>query len=61
MLEAEEDIFTAPPKPEEAEEDIRLAEELTSCIKANVDERLALDAFCLTVSEKKPKPALRQG
>ena len=42
-------------KPEEAEEDIRLAEELTSCIKANVDERLALDAFCLTVSEKKPK------
>ena len=57
MLEAEEDIFTAPPKPEEAEEDIRLAEELTSCIKANVDERLALDAFCLTVSEKKPKPA----
>ena len=57
MLEAEEEIFTAPPKPEEAEEDIRLAEELTSCIKANVDERLALDAFCLTVSEKKPKPA----
>ena len=57
MLEAEEDIFNSPPKPEEAEEDIRLAEELTSCIKANVDERLALDAFCLTVSEKKPKPA----
>ncbi|MBR6058928.1 MAG: hypothetical protein K5787_14940 [Lentisphaeria bacterium] len=57
MLEAEESVFASPPKPEEAEEDIGYAEELVSCIKANVDERLALDVFCLSVSEKKPKRA----
>jgi DNA polymerase-3 subunit delta' len=38
-----------------AEKNIRLAEELIRCMHANVPEPLALDAFCLSVTEK-PRP-----
>lgn len=47
-----DDVFAKPPAPEEAQRDIELAEELAACIKGNVDERLALDSFCLNVSMK---------
>ncbi|MGI6353518.1 MAG: hypothetical protein ACOX6W_00245 [Lentisphaeria bacterium] len=52
MLDVQATIIAKPPTPQEADEDITQAEELVRCIKANVDERLAIDTFCLTVTEK---------
>lgn len=52
MLPFSQELLEHPPTPEEAEQDIRHAEELLQCLRGNVDERLALDAFCLNVSLK---------
>ena len=52
MLPFLAETLSAPPPAHEAERDITLAEELVQCIKANVDEHLALDSFCLSVTEK---------
>ena len=52
LLPFSDDVFANPPSQEEADHDIALAEELASCIRGNVDERLALDSFCLNVSVK---------
>ena len=52
LLPFSEELFTRPVPQEEADRDIVLAEELASCIRGNVDERLALDSFCLNVSAK---------
>ena len=52
MLPSSESLLANPPSPDEAEQDIRYAEKLIQCLRSNVDERLALDAFCLNVSLK---------
>ena len=39
--------------PEEASADIRSVEEFLKCLASNVDEKLALDAMCLTISRKR--------
>ena len=39
-------------RAEEADEDLRFVAELLRALRANLNEALALDAFCLSVSEK---------
>lgn len=46
----------APPEPDEADENLRLVNDLTRSLGAYVPEALALDAFCLAVTEKAPPP-----
>lgn len=41
-----------PPAPEEADENLRFVADLIRSLRANVNEPLALDAFCLSVTEK---------
>lgn len=45
-----------PPDPDQADENLRLVAELTRSLGAYVPETLALDAFCLTLTEKTPPP-----
>ncbi len=41
------------PVPEEAAQDIHTAEDFMQSIIGNVDEKLSLDSFCLTISRKR--------
>lgn len=43
-----------PPSPDEADEDLRFVERLLRALRANLNESLALDAFCLAVSARDP-------
>ncbi len=52
MLDAAGDLLANPPSPWEAEQDIREVEEFMRCVKGYVEERLALDAMCLSITEK---------
>ena len=52
LLPFSDDVLARPPQLDEANHDIDLAAELAECIRGNVDERLALDLFCLNVSSK---------
>lgn len=47
-----------PPVPEEADENLRFVADLIRSLRANVNEPLALDAFCLSVTER-TRPAAR--
>lgn len=47
------DLLENPPSPWEAEQDIREVEEFARCVKSYVEERLALDAMCLSITEKR--------
>ena len=53
MLDAAKDMLENPPSPWEAEQDIREVEEFARCVKGYVEERLALDAMCLSITEKR--------
>lgn len=53
LLQYSSDLLAKPPTPEEAEEDIKAVEELLQAIRANVDERLAMEVFCLDISRKR--------
>jgi hypothetical protein len=47
---------TPPPPPEDADEDLRFVADLLRALRASLNEALALDAFCLSVSAKTRLP-----
>jgi len=53
MLAAAGDLLENPPSPWEAEQDIREVEDFARCVKGYVEERLSLDAMCLSITEKR--------
>jgi len=57
FLPYSESIQAKPPTPEEADQDVRWLEEFAKCLKANVEESLALDTLCLSICEKTAKQA----
>lgn len=54
-----EQILRYPPSPDEADQDIRHLAEFAKCLKANVEESLALDTLCLKLCEKTPSSPSR--
>ncbi len=47
-----EQMLAKPPIPEEADQDVKWLAEFAKCLKANVEESLALDTLCLSICEK---------
>ncbi|NMA45299.1 MAG: hypothetical protein GX945_01935 [Lentisphaerae bacterium] len=52
MLSASTELLQQRPDPWEAEQDVRTVEEFVRALRSNVEERLALDAMCLSITEK---------
>ncbi|MFA6930136.1 MAG: hypothetical protein WCT05_07395 [Lentisphaeria bacterium] len=52
FLSYSEKLLAAPPPSSETEQDLRWLEEFARCLKANVEESLALDSLCLSICEK---------
>lgn len=64
MVSAAPELLRQRPNPWEAEQDVRMVEEFVRALRGNVEERLALDAMCLSITEKiaarAPQPAARR-
>ena len=54
FLPCAEPLLAKPPSPEEADQDVKHLAEFAKCLKANVEESLALDSLCLSICEKTP-------
>jgi DNA polymerase-3 subunit delta' len=52
MLADAAELLQQRPNPQETEEDLILVEEFVRALRSNVEERLALDAMCLSICEK---------